>query len=144
MERVQVASRRRVLPAAEGGLGAERVSQFLIGDDLQERIVAQTARVVGVLVASDDLIDALAQQVMAHAIVLPRIAQPCGPVAGQMMTLIEGAQGQQSGIAGNLPAGKIRLDELLTVEGESELWYNTLYQTMMLRKGVPGPQPQCS
>ena len=28
---------------AEGGLGAERVSQFLIGDDLQERIVAQTA-----------------------------------------------------------------------------------------------------
>ena len=99
--------------------------------------MAQTAGVVGVLVASDDLIDALpqqAQQVMAHAIVLLRIAQPCGPVAGQMMTLIEGAQGQQSGIAGNLPAGKIRLDELLTVEGERELWYNTLYQAMDARK----------
>ena len=31
----QIAGRRRVLPTAERGLGSERVSQGLIGDDLQ-------------------------------------------------------------------------------------------------------------
>jgi hypothetical protein len=37
----QLACGRRVLPAAESGLRAQRVAQFLIGDDLQQRIVAQ-------------------------------------------------------------------------------------------------------
>src|SRR6266702_385030 len=54
-----IASRRRVLPAAEGGLGAERVAQLLIGDYLQQGIVAQSVSIVGVLVSGDDLIDAL-------------------------------------------------------------------------------------
>ena len=69
----QIAGGRRVLPAAERGLGAERVAQFLIGDDLQHGIVAQTVGVVGVFVAGDDLIDALPQQgqrVMTDAIVV--------------------------------------------------------------------------
>ena len=89
------------------------------------RIVAQTVGVVGVFVAGDDLIDALPQQrerVVTHAVVLPRIAEACGPVAGQMMALIEGAQGQQTGIAGDLAAGKIGADGLMTVEGEGQLW----------------------
>ena len=59
MRRTRFAGGRRVLPAAEGGLGAERITQFLIGDDLQHGIVAQTVGVVGVFVAGYDLIDAL-------------------------------------------------------------------------------------
>jgi hypothetical protein len=58
----QVAGQRGVLPAAERGLGAERISQWLIGDDLQQRIVAQAVGIVGVFVSGDDLVDALPQQ----------------------------------------------------------------------------------
>ena len=38
VEADQVAGGRRVLPAAEGGLGAGRVAQFLIRHDLQQRM----------------------------------------------------------------------------------------------------------
>jgi hypothetical protein len=55
----QIASGRGVLPATEGGLGAERVAQFLIGDDLQHGIVAQTVGIVGVFISGHDLVDAL-------------------------------------------------------------------------------------
>jgi hypothetical protein len=37
------------------------------------------------------------------------------------MALIEGTQGQKSGIAGDLSAGKIGQDRLMTVEGEVQL-----------------------
>jgi hypothetical protein len=37
------------------------------------------------------------------------------------MALIEGTQGQKAGIAGDLPAGKIGPDGLMTVEGEVQL-----------------------
>ena len=87
--------------------------------------MAQTVGVVGIFVAGHDLIDALPQQrqrVMAQAVVLPRIAEPRGQVAGQMMALIEGAQRQQTGITGDLAAGKIGADGLMTVEGEGQLW----------------------
>jgi len=40
----------------------------------------------------------------------------------QMMALIEGAQRQQTGIAGDLAPGKIGADGLMTVEGEAQLW----------------------
>ena len=76
----QFAGGRRVLPTAERGLRTDRVAQFLIGDDLQHGIVAQTIGVVGVFVAGDDLIDALPQQrqrIMAHALTLAQIAQAC-------------------------------------------------------------------
>jgi len=109
----QVTGRRRVLPAAESGLGAQRVSQGLIGDDLQERIVTQAVGVVGVFVSGDDLVEALPQQrqrVVLNAILVPRIAEQLGQLAGQTMALIEGAQGQKTGIAGNLAAGKIAVD----------------------------------
>jgi hypothetical protein len=39
-----------------------------------------------------------------------------------MMALIEGTQGQQTGIAGDLAARKISTDGLMTVEGEGQLW----------------------
>ena len=81
----QIAGGRRVLPATEGGLGAERVAQFLIGDDLQQRIMAQAVGIVGIFVAGDNLIDALPQQrqrVVAYAVVVPRIAETSGHLAG--------------------------------------------------------------
>jgi hypothetical protein len=87
--------------------------------------VAQTIGVVGILVAGNDLIDALPQQrqrVMTHAVVLTRIVELRGQFAGQMMALIEGAQRQKPGIAGDLAAGKIGADGLMTVEGEGQLW----------------------
>jgi hypothetical protein len=121
----QLACGRRVLPTAEGGLRAERTAQLLIGDDLQQRIVAQAAGVVGILVAGDDLVDALPQQrqrIMAQAVLLPRIAELRRQFTGQMMALMEGTQGQQTGIAGDLAAGKIGADGLMTVEGEAQLW----------------------
>ena len=57
-----------------------------------------------------------------------------------MMALIEGAQRQQTGIAGDLAAGKIGVDGSMSVEGEAQLWYNTLYQRWMLRKGMLGAE----
>jgi hypothetical protein len=38
-----------------------------------------------------------------------------------MVPLVEGPQGQQTGIAGNLAAGKIALNGALAVEREAEL-----------------------
>jgi len=67
---------------------------------------------------------------MVHAGILTRIAEAGGPVARQMMALIEGTQRQKAGIAGDLAAGKISSYEMMTVEGEGQLWYNTLYQAM--------------
>ena len=116
----QVAGARRVLPATEGGLRAQRVAEFLIGDDLQHRIVAQTIGIVSLFVAGHDLVDALSQQfkrVVTDVVVLPRIAEQCSQIASQMMAFVEGAQRQQTGVAGDLPAGKIGVNGLITVEG---------------------------
>ena len=87
--------------------------------------MTQTVGIVGVFIAGHDLIDALPQQgqrIMMYAVGMPGIAKRRGPVAGQMMALIEGAQGQQAGVAGDLAAGKIGVDGLMAVEGEGELW----------------------
>jgi hypothetical protein len=74
----QVAGGRCILPTAECGLGTERFSQLLIGDDLQNGIMTQTVGIVGVFVARDDLVDALPQQlqrVMAYPFLLSRITE---------------------------------------------------------------------
>src|SRR5713226_1800802 len=92
----QVAGARRVLPAAQGRLGTERVAEFLIRDDLQHGIVAQAVGIVGVFIAGDDLVDALSQQferIVTDALVVPRIAEQRGQIASQMVALVEGAQG---------------------------------------------------
>jgi hypothetical protein len=55
--------------------------------------VAQAVGIVGIFVAGDDLVDALSQQferVVTDALVLPRIAEQRGQIAGQMMALVEG------------------------------------------------------
>src|SRR5258708_308796 len=57
VEAHQIAARGRVLPAAERRLRAQSLAQFLIGDDLQQRIVAQTVGVVGVFVSCDALLN---------------------------------------------------------------------------------------
>ena len=124
----QAAGGRCVFPATEGRLRAERLSEFLIGDDLQGRIMAQAVGIVGVLVAGDDLIDALPQQrqrVVLHALLLTRVAEQRGPVARQVMTLIEGSQRQQAGITGDLSTRKIGSNGSMPVEGKGELWYIT-------------------
>jgi hypothetical protein len=57
----QIGGGRDVLPSAERGLGAERLPQWLISDDLQERIMAQAVGVIGVFVTGDDLVDTLSE-----------------------------------------------------------------------------------
>jgi hypothetical protein len=39
-----------------------------------------------------------------------------------MMALIEGPQGQKTGVAGDLAPEKIGMDGLVTIEGEGQLW----------------------
>jgi hypothetical protein len=73
----EIACRRRVLPPAKRGLGTERLSQLLIGDDLQQRIMAQAVSVIGVFVPGDNLVDALPQQpqrVMKNTLFFSRVA----------------------------------------------------------------------
>ena len=87
--------------------------------------MAQAVGIVGVFVAGNDLVDALSQQferVVTDALVLPRIPEQRGQIAGQMMALVEGAQRQQAGVASDLPTGKIGANGLMTVEGEGQLW----------------------
>src|ERR1051325_1805010 len=125
LQAYQIGSRGRVLPAAERGLRAQRVTQFLVADDLQHWVVTQTASIVGIFVPGYDLIDTLPQQgerIVVHTIILARIAQAGGPMVGQMVAFIEGAQGQKAGITGDLATGKIGTDRLMTVEGEAQLW----------------------
>jgi len=81
---------------------------------------------------------------MTHAVVLTRIVELRGQFAGQMMARIEGAQGQQTGIAGDLAPGKIGADGLMRVEGEKQLWY-TVCHVADARKGSAGiTKTQCS
>jgi hypothetical protein len=100
-------------------------AQFLVGDDLQQGIVAQAVGVIGVFIAGHDLIETLPQQgpgAMLRALRVAGIGQPRRLVAGQMMALIESTQRQQASVTGDLAAGKICADSLMTVEGETQLW----------------------
>ena len=78
----QVAAPEPVLPARERGLGAQRASQLLVGNDLQHRIMAQAFGVVGIFVAGDDLEDPLPQKSQRHVfdpVRLARIAEDSQP-----------------------------------------------------------------
>jgi len=55
-----------------------------------------------------------------HTLRLTPVGEAFGPVPRQMMALIEGAQGQQTGVAGDPAAGKIGADKLMAVEGEGQ------------------------
>jgi hypothetical protein len=75
---------------------------------------------------------------MKDAFIPPRIVEQRGPARGQVMTLIKCPQRQQSGVAGDLAAGRVRVGRLTTVEGEGQLWYNILYHAMDAPKGSTG------
>jgi len=61
------------------------------------------------------------------------------------MTLIEGPQGQQAGVTGDLSTRKIGSNGSMSVEGKGELWYITRYNLWVLRKRMPGSaKTQCS
>jgi hypothetical protein len=62
-----------------------------------------------------------------------------------MMTLIEGPQGQQAGVTGDLSTRKIGSNGSMSVEGKGELWYITRCHLWVLRKRMPGSaKTQCS
>ena len=91
----QVARRGRVLPAAESWLRSEELTQRLIGQNLKSRIVPQAIGVVGVLVASDDLAEALAKQRqhgMTNTLLLARITDQLRQSPSETMPLIKGPQ----------------------------------------------------
>jgi len=93
-------------------LRAEWLSQFLVGDDLQGRIMTQAVSVVRIFIASHDLIDPLPQQrqrVVLHTLFTARVVEQGGPIASQVVALIEGPQRQQAGVASDLPTGKNRI-----------------------------------
>lgn len=56
-----------------------------------------------------------------HPILPARVRQPSGPVTGQMMALVEAAQRQKTGFAGDLAAAKISANGLIAVQGEVQL-----------------------
>jgi hypothetical protein len=58
---------------------------------------------------------------MAHPLVISRIAEERGPVAGQMMAFVKRSQRQQTGVTGDLASGKITVNGTMAVEGEAEL-----------------------
>jgi hypothetical protein len=77
-----------------------------------------------IYIAGHDLIDALSQQrqrVMAYPFVVSRITEELDPVAGQMLTFVKSPQRQQTGVTGDLAAGKITVHGTMAVEGEAEL-----------------------
>jgi hypothetical protein len=59
---------------------------------------------------------------MLDPVLLSAISEVSGPILAQMMTLIEGSQREQTGIAGDLATGEIGADPLMPIEGEPQLW----------------------
>jgi hypothetical protein len=80
----------------------------LIGQNLKRRIVAEPIRVVGVLVASDDLVETLAKQ-RQHRMMSPflfaKISKTFSQIAGESVPLVKVAQRQQTSRT-DLPARK--------------------------------------
>jgi hypothetical protein len=67
----------------------------LIGKNLKNRIVTKSIRVVDVLVASDDLVEALAKQRqhgMTNTLLLARITDELRQPPSETMPLIKGPQ----------------------------------------------------
>jgi len=76
------------------------------------------------LIASDNLRQASPQQgpgVMPHPVLLSAILEESGPIVAQMMTLVEGPQWEQTGVAGDLATGEIGANPVMTIEGEAQL-----------------------
>jgi hypothetical protein len=119
----------------------------LVGKNLEGGIMAQPVRIVGILVAGHDLVEALAEQRedrMLHALIVARIPQPPGQIASESLALIESAQGQETGVTGDLPARKIHADGFGAVEEEGKLCYTGCH-ALDAPKGNSGfAKAQCS
>jgi len=73
-----VAAGEGVFPAAERGLGGQRLAHRAVRDELEGGVVTQTVGVVGVFVAGHDLIEPLPQQArqrVIHLLRAPRVGQ---------------------------------------------------------------------
>ena len=106
-----IAGRKSILPTAEGGLGSERVTQGSVTEELKGRVMAQTIGVVGVFITGHDLIEPLAKQAEQRVLHLPRAAsvgQGSHYAGRQPSVVVELTERQQTRIAGDLPAAKIR------------------------------------
>jgi hypothetical protein len=82
----------------------------------------------GVLVASDDLVEALTKQRqhgMTNPFLLARITKLFCQSASEPIALIKGPQWQKTGIRTDLSTGKISSNGLVSVEGKGQLWYTT-------------------
>jgi hypothetical protein len=114
---------------------------------LKDGIVAQQARIVGIFVAGDDLIEALRQQGWRSVLQRfwqPGVAQRRRPSTGQAITLIKLTQRQQTSVGTDLPAIKLRSDRPIPIEGKLELCLNTVCHLGILQKRVLGSQKtQC-
>ena len=123
-----LASRRRVLPTAERRLRAQSLAQRLISQNLESGIMAQAIGVVRVFIARDDLIDALAEERqyrMMDPFIFTKVTHALRQNDSESMTLVESAKGQKAGVTADLPAAKIHMDGLGTVEREIKLCYTS-------------------
>lgn len=71
---------------------------------------------------------------MLYALFAARVVEQRGPIASQVMALIEGMQRQRADVDSDLPTVKIALHGL--AEGEAELCYTTSCHPGMLPNGV--------
>ena len=102
--------------------------------------MTQAIGIVGVLVPSDDLVEALAKEReggMSDTLVHATVVESFRESQGKSVTLVEGTQGQQTRIRADLSSRKVRANGLMSVEGENQLWY-TVCHSWMLRKEMPG------
>jgi hypothetical protein len=58
---------------------------------------------------------------MAYPLVISQVTEELDPVACQMMAFVKSPQRQQTGVTGDLAAGKITVNGTMVVEGEAEL-----------------------
>src|SRR5260370_21704619 len=90
-----------------------------MGKNLKRRIVTYPVGVVGVFVASDDLVETLAKQRqprVTNARIVALITDTICQAACEPMTLIKGSQRQQTGITGDLTTRKISSNDPVSVE----------------------------
>jgi hypothetical protein len=93
----------------------------LIGKNLKGRIVAKSVGVVGVLVARNDLVEALPKQRqygMTNPFLFARITNVFCQPASEPIALIKGPQWQKTGVRTDLSTGKISSNGLVSVEGK--------------------------
>jgi hypothetical protein len=120
----QIARRRRVLPAAESWLRSEELTQRWLGQNLKSRIVPQAIGVVGILVARDNLVEALTKQRqhgMTNALLCTRITETQCQLASKTMPLIKGPQRQKTGVRTDLAPRKISSNGSVSVVGKQQL-----------------------